>query len=42
VGLILGFRPAGEAEMRVWSLVQEPGGARLSPAAFTGVSAAAG
>jgi len=42
VGLILGFRPAGEAEMRVWSLVQEPGGARLSPAAFTGVSAATG
>jgi len=42
VGLILGFRPVGEAEMRVWSLVQEPGGARLSPAAFTGVSAAAG
>jgi len=42
VGLILGFRPAGEAEMRVWSLVHEPGGVRLSPAAFTGVSAAAG
>lgn len=42
VGLILGFRPAGESEMRVWSLVQEPGGARLSPAAFTGISAAAG
>src|SRR6056297_3551231 len=42
VGLILGFRPAGEAEMRVWSLVHEPGGVRLSPAAFAGASAAAG
>src|SRR6056297_1067968 len=42
VGLIIGFRPAGETEMLVWSLVQEPAGARISPAAFAGASAAAG
>ncbi len=42
VGLLLGFRPAGEPEPRVYSLVQEPGGSRISRAAFTGSGVAAG
>lgn len=42
VGILIGFRPAGETEARVWSIVQEPAGARISRAAFTGLSAAAG
>lgn len=42
VGLILGIRPAGESELRVFSLLQEAEGSRINPAAFAGVSAAAG
>jgi hypothetical protein len=42
VGILLGFRPADEHELRVYSLVQEPGGSRISRAAFTGSRVAAG
>ncbi len=41
LGMLLGFRPAGEADMRIYSLVQEQDGCRISPAAFAGVTAAA-